>query len=105
MKTIDILVDNLRRLNVYLWLDGEQLRYRADPAVLTPDLLEDLAVHESALAAFLHNCPTQSAALAPQPISRRSESDPIQLSFAQQRLFFLSQTGTPKYGSSPLQKV
>ncbi|MDJ0706015.1 MAG: amino acid adenylation domain-containing protein [Leptolyngbyaceae cyanobacterium MO_188.B28] len=91
MKTVDVLIAKLRRLDVQLWVDGERLRYRADQGVLTPELLKDLAAHKSALIDFLQQIQTDSAILSPQPISRRTDSDLTPLSFAQQRLFFLSQ--------------
>src|SRR5689334_10174389 len=48
------LLAQLRRLDVVLWAEGDQLCYDAPEGALTPDLLAQLAAHKADILALLH---------------------------------------------------
>ena len=52
MTGADVLT-RLRAAGVEVWLDGESLRYRAAPGVLTPERLDWLRAHRDALVEAL----------------------------------------------------
>jgi hypothetical protein len=85
--TLIELLDELGRLDVHIWADGDRLRLRAAVGALTPALRAALESHKPALLVQLrasneHELP---------PIARVPRSGPMPLSFAQQRLWFLAE--------------
>jgi non-ribosomal peptide synthetase component F/thioesterase domain-containing protein/acyl carrier protein len=87
--TLDNLLTELRRLEVKLWMEGDRLRYRAAKDALTPDLLSQMKTHKPAIIEFLRQATSASAQLpAIVPLDR---DQPLPLSFAQQRFWFLHQ--------------
>ncbi|MDJ0706013.1 MAG: condensation domain-containing protein [Leptolyngbyaceae cyanobacterium MO_188.B28] len=90
MKAIDEFLSDLRRLDVQLWLDGDNLRIKAPKGTPTSTLLAQLKERKPEILTFLRQTDSvpQTAAAPIQPISR--QVDPP-LSFAQQRLWFLTQ--------------
>jgi pimeloyl-ACP methyl ester carboxylesterase len=86
-KTLDVLLLELRRLDVKLWVEGDRLRYKAAKNALTPDLLAELRDRKAEILAFL-----KSASLAADfdaaaiPVVSRDGSLP--LSIAQERLWY-----------------
>ena len=87
--TIGELFTALRSNEVHVWADGETLRYSAPLRALSPALRAGLAQHKTDLLAVLHEARREAddkPALL-QPVSREGE---LPLSFAQQRLWFLS---------------
>ena len=93
------LLQQLRRLNVRLWLEGDKLRYSAPPDVLGPDQLTALAAHKAEIVALLRQTSTASAALP--AIEKHTGPNPIPISLEQERLWFLEQL----YGSNPTYNV
>jgi amino acid adenylation domain-containing protein len=84
MTTLEFL-EQLQRLGVKLWVEGERLRYRGSKEALTPALLAELAARKADLLALLR------AAAPSAHIPRAALDGPQPLSFAQQRLWFLDQ--------------
>ncbi|MFT7587613.1 MAG: non-ribosomal peptide synthetase component F, partial [Cellvibrionaceae bacterium] len=83
----------LRQLGVRVWLDGEKLRYQAAKGVMTAELLAELSSRKAEVVTLIQqakqsNLPDTAAQLTISPASR---SQPIPLSVAQQRLWFLEQ--------------
>ena len=90
MKTINEFLSDLRRLDVKLWADGDDLCYRANKETLTPTLRQELKQRKVEIMAFLHQANTATNANLP-PILPASRDKDLPLSFAQTRLWFLDQ--------------
>ncbi|QRK14210.1 LLM class flavin-dependent oxidoreductase [Archangium violaceum] len=88
---MDALLSELRSLDVRLWVEGELLRYSAPKGALSPALLSEVRARKEEILAFLRQAAmaTRSGPPPIQPAPRTGESLP--LSFAQQRLWFLTQ--------------
>ena len=86
MTTAEFL-SQLRSLNVQVWADGEHLRCNAPKQVLTPNLQAELQERKQEILHFLRESAPANIPCMPRlgPVSR---SDPLPLSFAQQRLWF-----------------
>ena len=65
MTGADVLI-RLRAAGVEVWLDGESLRYRAAPGVLTPERLDWLRAHRDALVEGLRNRGHRDARALPE---------------------------------------
>src|SRR6185436_6556544 len=89
VTTIEFL-SYLRSREIKLWVEGDQLRYGAPKGALTPELRTQLLARKAELIAFLRQT-TGAAHAAVQPIPHAPRSQPLPLSFAQQRLWFLHQ--------------
>ena len=90
MKTIDELLSDLRRLDVKLWLDGDNLCYKPLKESLSPSLLAQLRERKAEILTFLRQANSTPQFVAP-PIRLVSRQANLPLSFAQQRLWFLTQ--------------
>lgn len=90
MRSIIELFVHLRSVNVSLSLDGDVLKCSAPQGVLTADLRQELANRKPEIVAFLRSSqnPRRSS---DAEIPRVDRCGPLPLSFAQQRLWFLSQ--------------
>ena len=88
--TLDCLLTDLREKKIELWVEGDQLRYRAPDQTLTPELLELVREHKPELIGFLRAAAGATAVRKPvlQPVVRAAH---VPLSFAQQRLWLLDQ--------------
>ena len=84
----DELMSRLRSLDVRMWAEDGQLRYSAPKGVVTDDLLADIRTNKQELLALLGNIGRYRRASALRRIER---SGPLELSFAQERLWFLEQ--------------
>ncbi|WNZ27672.1 hypothetical protein HJG54_33020 [Leptolyngbya sp. NK1-12] len=90
MKSLELLLSELRSRQVQLWLEGDRLRYRAPEGRLSPDDLAELRDRKRELIEFLQDIKQCSSVeqSALQPVSRTGD---LPLSFAQQRFWFLYQ--------------
>ena len=75
---------------VKLWTEDDQLRYRAPKGVLTPEARDLLALHKAELILLLHqrNMSQRDTSIPLVPGKLRRD---LPLSFAQERMWFLSQ--------------
>ena len=53
MRSAIALIDEVRRRGIELWTDGQQLRYRAPPGILTPEFTTELKEHKAELIRYL----------------------------------------------------
>ena len=88
MNKVHELLTTLANLNVKLWVDEDRLRLSAPTGVLTYELQEQLRLQKGEILSLFaqKNGKVKAAAI---PVAARC--NPIPLSFAQQRLWFLSQ--------------
>ena len=98
MKPALALLAEFRALDIRLWVDREQLRYRAPEGRMTPDLLERLRTHKT----HLIQCLSAPAASASESPLRRVADAPLRMSYAQERLWFLDKLsgGSSHYNMS-----
>jgi amino acid adenylation domain-containing protein len=93
VKTAEILLSELRQLNVKVWAEGDVLRYRAAKGVLTTEMLTQLREQKAEILSFLSQ--TESSLSSPveqiKPVTRTSY---LPLSSGQQRFWFLEQLET-----------
>lgn len=87
----------LQKLDLRVWSEDGRLRVSAPPGVLTPKLREELAARKAEVLAFLRETRVSNgdevATLRPIP-----RSQPLPLSFAQQRLWMLEQMNPGRSG-------
>ena len=60
MKAVVDVLSEYESMNIKLWIDGEQLRYRGPSDALTPDVLDTLKQIKKQLMQFLSNGPTKA---------------------------------------------
>lgn len=80
----------LAEQNVKLWVEADQLRIRAPKGVLTPQLRDLLTVHKAELILLLSQSDIR-ANNTEIPLVNVSREQNLPVSFAQERLWFLSQ--------------
>lgn len=78
------LLTELRRRDISLWRDGENLRFSAPAGALTPELRAEVAAHKAELLAELNDD-------ADSHIPRTDRSHGAPLSFSQERLWIVDQ--------------
>ena len=91
--TVIELLNELRRLDVVVWVDGDRLRVNAPKGALTPELQAALSGRKAEIIALL----TTQAAPAQQPLVRAPRTQAMPVSFAQSRLWFLHQMDSGAY--------
>ncbi|MEG3936148.1 amino acid adenylation domain-containing protein, partial [Microcoleus sp. T3_B1] len=83
-------INDLRKLDINLFMEGDRLRCNAPEGTLNPALKSEINGRKAEIISFLHQANNQKNASALAPISR-TENNTFPLSFAQQRLWFLNQ--------------
>jgi thioesterase domain-containing protein len=90
MKSIDVLLAELRQLGVQLWIEGDRLRYRAAKEAISPELLAEMKERKAEILSFLQQANgafrTEHSSIVPVP-----RNGDLRLSATQQRLWFQSQ--------------
>ncbi|REK29491.1 MAG: amino acid adenylation domain-containing protein [Planctomycetota bacterium] len=89
MTTAELL-ESLKHSGVRLWVEGDNLRYRAPRGTMTPELKRELKARKAAVIEFLQ--PQDDA--RPQPVSgipHIDRSGPLPLSFTQESLWLVQQ--------------
>ena len=89
MTTLEF-VSYLNSLGIKLSLEGNQLSYRAPKGVMNQDLKKELLGRKTAIIAFLEEAKNAIPCNA-DPIVRVERSRDLPLSFAQERMWFVSQ--------------
>lgn len=87
----------LSGLNIHLWLENDQLRFRAPAGTVTPEIKSELIKRKPEIIDLLRQLSTSVG--QHQPILPVKREHPIPLTFAQERLWFLDQLhpGAPTY--------
>ncbi|WYL98779.1 MAG: amino acid adenylation domain-containing protein [Gloeotrichia echinulata CP02] len=100
MTIVDFL-SRLQSLGIKVWLEGEQLSYRASKGVMTAALKAELVQRKTEIIAFLKEAKIATQATA-APIVAVDRKGLLPLSYAQQRMWFLHQldSNNPAYNES-----
>ena len=88
MKTLDELLLELGRLNIKVWLDGDNLRYQAPKGIVTPDILSQIKTYKSEIIAFLNQSAVELQSII-KPVDKNIKNDGLPLSFNQQQFWLL----------------
>ncbi|MBO1057381.1 MAG: amino acid adenylation domain-containing protein [Dolichospermum sp. JUN01] len=80
----------LNNLDIKIWIEDDQLRFRAPKGAMTDELKQQIKERKAEIIAFLQEAQTatQITSLSLVPVARDKD---LPLSFAQQRMWFLSQ--------------
>ena len=94
MNTIELL-EHLRKLDIKLWAEGDQLKFSAPKGVMTPSLREQVIRLKAELLELVRfsQTPSSTMLLSIEPVSREQA---IPVSFAQQRFWFLDRYETER---------
>jgi myxalamid-type nonribosomal peptide synthetase MxaA len=87
MTSLDQLLADLVTLKIQIWAEGDRLRCSAPKGTLTPELQSQLQTHKADILALLQS----DSGLQQDSIQPVARSQPMPLSFAQQRLWFFDQ--------------
>ncbi len=95
LSELQVLLTELERLDIKLWVEGEKLRFDAPPGALLPELRSRLQAHKSGLIAYLDQAGVHAPADRFPAIDERERAGIFPLSFAQ-RHFGLLQNRYPQ---------
>ncbi|MBE9205818.1 amino acid adenylation domain-containing protein [Nostoc sp. LEGE 06077] len=80
----------LNTLDIKIWIEDDQLHYRAPKGVMTAEIKQQLKERKTEILAFLQEAQTATQLTSLSLVSGNRDKD-LPLSFAQQRMWFLSQ--------------
>ncbi len=80
----------LNSLDIKVWIENDQLRYRAPKGAMTPAIKQELMERKQEILSCLQEVKTENK-LAFEPILPVDRDSHLHLSFSQQRLWFLHQ--------------
>ncbi|MDD1437320.1 condensation domain-containing protein [Dolichospermum sp. ST_sed10] len=80
----------LNNLDIKIWLEDGQLRFRAPKGAMTDELKQQIKERKAEIIAFLQEAQTATQITSLSLVSVARDKD-LPLSFAQQRMWFLSQ--------------
>ena len=86
--TIEQLILDLHAHHVQLWVEDGRLRYKAPQGAITPALREAMVAQKAALLAYAQQATAEREESPIQPVPR---TDPVPLSFSQQRFWFFEE--------------
>ncbi|MEH1824947.1 MAG: non-ribosomal peptide synthase/polyketide synthase [Nostoc sp.] len=88
--TISEFLSSVNSLGINIWIEDEQLRYRAPNGVMTSAIKQELRERKTEIFSFLKKAITAKE-LANNPILSIERDRDLPLSFSQQRMWFLNQ--------------
>ncbi len=89
LDTIDKFLLYLKNKNIKLWLEDDNLKYHGPQKIITPQILSQLKERRLEIIEFLQKHKADSSSLS--IIYPRKKQDCYDLSFGQQRLWFMSE--------------
>lgn len=97
--TFHQLLNELIEKKVHLFLNGQELRYKAQPGTITEELKNKMRFYKDELIRHLSSNANEAVTL-PQ-IQKRTDTAPAEMSYAQRRLWILDQLdpGNPAYNT------